>query len=206
MIKHMIGSDTEVGLYSAAIAICGYIGFVPVAILDSARPLIMEAKNSGEDMYKLRFKQLVAGIAWVCFFYSMFIMFFSNYIIFILYGKDYLEANICLKIAVWYTAFSYLGSARSLWLICEKKNKYVFIFAIMGAIGNVLLNIIMIPIWGKNGAALATLVTQMLANFLFPALFKNTRQYSQLVLEGIILKDINIRDIISQVKKTIVRW
>ena len=196
MIKHMLGSDVEVGLYSAAIAICSYIGFVPAAILDSARPVIAEAKNTNEEVYQIRFKQLVAGIVWICFAYSIFITLLSSIILRILYGNAYTDANICLKIAVWYTAFSYLGSARSFWLICEKKNKYVFAFSTMGALGNVILNALMIPVWGKEGAALATLVTQMLSNFFFPALFKETRSYAKLVLESIALKDVGLKELL----------
>ena len=203
MIKHMIGSDSEVGLYSAAIAICSYIGFIPMAILDSARPLIVEAKNESEKKYNVRFKQLVAGIIWICFFYSLFITLFSSIIIKLLYGEAYLNANNCLKIAVWYTAFSYLGSARSFWLICEKKNRYVFVFSSLGAICNVILNIVMIPIWGKDGAALATLVTQILSNFLFPAIFNETRQYSHIVIEAMLLRKMNIKEMITRVKKRV---
>lgn len=205
MIKHMIGSDVEVGLYSAAIAICSYIGFVPAAILDSARPVIAEAKNSNENVYQTRFRQLVAGIVWICFLYSLIITILSRFILNLLYGDAYIDANTCLKIAVWYTAFSYLGSARSFWLICEKKNKYVFVFSLMGAVGNIVLNAIMIPIWGKDGAALATLLTQILSNFLFPALFKDTRQYSSLALNAIILRGINLREVVLQVKNRLNR-
>lgn len=201
MIKHMMGSEVEVGLYSAAIAICSYIGFIPMSILDSGRPLIAEAKNTGEELYILRFKQLMAGIIWICLFYSLFITILSPLILDILYGDAYADANTCLRIAVWYTAFSYVGSARSFWLICEKKNKYVFVFSLMGAVGNIILNLIMIPIWGKEGAALATLLTQMLANFFFPALFKDTREYSRLALEAILLRDIHAKEAMLLLKK-----
>jgi len=205
MIKHMLNSDSEVGLYSAAIAICGYVGFIPLAILDSARPLIVKAKNTSEEIYNIRFKQLVAGIVWTCAICSMIITFLSDNIIIILYGQEYLETGNCLKIAVWYTAFSYLGSARSFWLICEKKNKYVILFSAMGAIGNIGLNALMIPYWGKEGAALATLLTQMLANFLFPLLFRDTRRYSTLVVEAIILKNIEIKDFLKHLNKHILK-
>ena len=192
MIKQLMGSTREVGLYSAAIAICGYISLIPTAILDSGRPLISEAKLESEEKYKLRFKQLAAGIIWCCVLYSIFITFFSKIILNLLYGKDYLDANVCLKIAVWYTSFSYLGSARSFWLICENKKRFVFIFSLIGAICNVAMNFIFIPIWGINGAAIATLITQILANFVVPFIFKETREYGKLVIEAVLLKDIQL--------------
>ena len=200
MIKQLMDSTKEVGIYSATINICGLIGFIPVALLDSARPLIAEAKNESEEKYKLRFRQLVAGIMWLCIIYSLFVMIFSKLIINLIYGKAYMGANVCLKIAVWYTTFSYLGSAKSFWLICENKKKYVFIFSVIGAICNVSMNLMFIPIWGINGAAVATLITQILVNFIIPIMFKETREYGKCVLDALLLRNIQLKEIIKLCK------
>lgn len=201
MIKQLMDSTAEVGLYSAAITICGMIGFIPVAILDSARPLIAEAKNESEAKYKLRFRQLVAGIMWLCIIYSVFITGLSKYIIYYMYGEEYMGANICLKIAVWYTAFSYLGSARSFWLICEDKKKYVFIFSAIGAALNVVMNFMFIPMWGINGAAVATLATQIIANFVIPLMFKATREYGKSVIDALLLRNLKIKETVCAMLK-----
>ena len=203
MIKQMIGSSTEVGLYSAALAICTIVGFIPVAILDSSRPVVMEAKGQDEYLYKLRFRQLAAAILWFSTLYSLGVTIFSRLIIFLLYGEAYLAANSCLKIAVWYTLFSYLGSAMNLWLICEKKNKYVFIFSCMGAITNLVLNCLLIPVWGINGAAVATFVAQFMTNFFFPLLTKDTRDYSIEVVRGVLLRDVELPELIERGKQII---
>jgi O-antigen/teichoic acid export membrane protein len=60
----------------------------------------------------------------------------------------------------------------------------------MGAITNVLFNFILIPRYGIEGAAVATLLTQMLANLVFPSFFKDTRGFSRIAINGIFLKDI----------------
>lgn len=200
MIKQMLDSTTEVGLYSTAITVCSLIGFIPSAILDSARPLIAEVKKADEEEYKLRFRQLVAGLMWICFLYSAFITVFSKPLLNLMYGDAYLGANICLKIAVWYTAFSYIGSARSFWLICENKKRYVFYFSALGAALNLILNLILIPFLGINGAALATLVTQIMANFIIPLLFKDTRDYGRAIICGITLRNIELKSALNKVK------
>ncbi len=48
----MIGNmmDEKVGLYSVA-TITGLWSFIPIAFLDSARPLIMEAKAKNQTLY-----------------------------------------------------------------------------------------------------------------------------------------------------------
>lgn len=193
MIKQMLNSTTEVGLYTAVTTICSLIGFIPTAILDSARPVIMEMKQEDEKKYQLRTRQLFAVLIWFDVLYAIGITIFAKLVIYILYGEAYLAATKCLRICVWYTAFSYLGSARSMWLICEKKNRYAFIFSAMGAGFNVAMNILLIPILGINGAALATLVTQFSANIAFPYLFKDTRPYCYSVIEAFFLRNIELR-------------
>ena len=89
MIKQLLNSTTQVGLYSAAIAICSLIGFIPTAILDSARPLIAEAKKESDEKFSLRFSQLVSGIIWICFSYSLVVTVFSKVIIYLMYGNAY---------------------------------------------------------------------------------------------------------------------
>ena len=195
MLKQMLGSTEAVGLYSSATTICGLIALIPTSLLDSGRPVVMEAKASDEALFQKRVRQLCAGIMWVCFIYSAIITVFSKLAIVILYGNEYIGANECLKIAVWYTAFSYVGSLRSTWLICEKKEKYVFILSAMGACTNLILNSIMIPWLGINGAAIATLVTQVFANFLYPALFMETRGFSKCVFDAITLKGVDVKGI-----------
>lgn len=196
MIKHMMNSDSEVGLYSAAITICTLISFIPIAILESGRPLVLEAKTENEEIYKLRFRQLAASILWICAVYSLVITVFSRLIIWLLYGEAYLPANNCLKIAVWYTMFSYIGSAMHLWLICEDKNKYVLVFSALGAVGNFVLNFALIPIWGINGAAFATFITQMFTNLVLPAFFKDTRGYTVEVLKAMFLIGVKPKELL----------
>lgn len=195
MIKAILGNTRDVGLYSAAITVCGIVGFIPVALLDSARPIISKAKKENEEEYQLRFRQLVAGVMYICILYSLFVTVFAGFIMNLMYGAQYTGATTCLKIAVWYTAFSYLGSARSFWLICEDKKRYVIVFSFAGACCNIALNLLLIPRWGINGAAFATLITQLLTNVVIPIAFKGTRKYGQEVIKALFLKDIQLKEL-----------
>ena len=201
MIKQMLDSTSEVGLYSAALTICTIISFIPKAFLDSSRPLIAEAKLNDEELYRLRFTQLVCVIIWISFIYSAFVTVFSKFIVYIMYGEEYMGAVTCLKIAVWYTAFSYLGSARNFWLICENKKKYVFIFSAFGAVANIILNLVLIPVWGINGAAFATFLTQFLANFVIPFFVKDTREYGRCVVDALVFRNVKINELSNLIKR-----
>ena len=108
----------------------------------------------------------------------------------ILYGKTYLPAVEPLRIVVWYTAFSYLGVARNAWMVCENKQKYLKYLYISAAVINVILNLVLIPLWGASGAAAASLITQAATTILLPALIRPLRPNAKLMMDAVALRDV----------------
>lgn len=191
MIRQMMGDEAQVGLYSAALTLCNYWVLIPTAIINSARPTIMQCKKDGnEELYLKRVKQLYAVLCWVGIAVSVVISVFSKLIIGIIYDEAYAASATTLQIAIWYTTFSTLGLARGIWLICEDKNKYVGRCVIWGAILNLILNYLLIPIWGIDGAAVATLVTQIFNSLIAPMLYKEIRVHTKIIAEAFLFKGI----------------
>ncbi len=192
MDKIMIGgmlNDTEVGFYTTATAVCGMWIFVPTAIINSFRPTIMEINHAGDKkLYIKRLEQLYSGIIWLCIAASLVICIGAPLIIKILYGEEYMGAVDSLRIAIWFETFSMIGTARGIWILCENKNKYVKYYLFIGVIVNLVLNAIMIPTIGIEGAAIATLVTQITTSLIGPLFFKETRIHTKLVWEAFIFK------------------
>ncbi len=202
MIKHLMDNTTDnVGLYSSAMTICTMVSFIPLAILDSARPFIARAKAENEQLYRVRFSQLLCALMWLLFAYSAFVSIFAKLIVYIMYGAEFMGAVNCLRIAVWYGAFSYLGGALSFWFICENKKKYVFLFSVLGAVFSIALNFIFIPLWGINGAAFTMVMTQIFKNAVLPMLFKETRGFTKCTLDGLLFRHVTVKDILSLVPK-----
>ena len=193
MDKIMLGQmlDTyTVGLYSVGIYICSLWNFIPDAMIASLRPGIMATKKVNEETYIRKLKQMYALIIWISILYAVGVCVFSKYIILILYGKDFLGARAPLMIAVWYCGFSLLGSARDVWIICEGHQKYSKWFALIGAMTNLILNLLLIPKIGMIGAAIATLTTQIMTGFGVTLLFKDTRENNKFLIEAFLLKGV----------------
>lgn len=192
MDRIMIGqmmTDLDVGFYTTATAICSMWIFVPSAIITSFQPTIMELKKRGdEDLYLLRLKQLYSFIIWLCIIVSVLIAFLGRIIIFILYGVEYYGAIPVLRIVIWCETFAMIGSARGIWVLCENKNKYVKYYLTIGAVINLVLNAVLIPSIGINGAAIATLITQITTSVIAPLFFKETRIHSKIVLDAFLLR------------------
>lgn len=189
MLKHMLG-QAEVGYYSTATAVCGMWSFVLVAIIDSIYPSIMEAHKTDKLLFEKKNRQLYAIVFYFAVAVSAVFCVFGKWIVLLLYGEDFLPAAAPLRVVTWYTAFSYLGVARNAWIVCEDKQKYLKYIYISAAISNIVLNLVLIPLWGATGAAASSLITQMLTTIVVPFFIKDLRRNSVLMVEGIVFKGI----------------
>lgn len=186
MLGSMLASKTENGIYSAAVRIAEMWYFVPVAIIASFQPVIMKQKNEGnEKKYKKDMQKLYDFVSIIGLACGIAISLFGWLAIDILYGAEYAGAADVLLISVWAGLFATLGSARSVWLVAENKQKYTLIYTAIGCIINIILNSVLIPKIGAIGAAIATLVAQIIANVFALMPFKETRESSIMILKSI---------------------
>lgn len=201
MLKNMMNNDA-VAYYSVAVTLAGLMSIVTAAIIEGFRPEIITEKNRGNvELYKRRLKQAYCVTFWICILYGCFITIFSKYIILILYGEKYLPAQPALALIVWYTSFSYFGTINNIYMVAEGKVKWVQVTTLVGALTNVGLNFLLIPKWGIQGAALASLLTQFLANFVTPACIPSLRPINKYILQGVFFKDVHVDLVIKEVLK-----
>ncbi len=184
MITEMMGKE-ENGYYAAAVMCVGVVQFVFAAIIDSFRPLILSKKRENTNEYEKNVSRLYGIIIYLSVAQSIAFSLFAEMIVKILYGSEYFAAIPILRILVWYKAFSSMGSVRNVWILAEEKHKYLPIINIIGAGSNVLMNLILIPIWGAYGAAFASFITQFFTNFLLSYIIKPMRKNNELLIKGI---------------------
>ncbi len=190
MLKQML-DVTETGYYSTATAVNNMWCFILGAIIDSLYPSIMEAHKAGnEKEFNRKNRQLYAIVFYVSMAVAILFNIFAELVIFILYGEAYMPSAVPLRIVSWYTAFSYLGVARNAWIVSKNVQKHLIKIYATAAVGNVILNFILIPILGASGAALASLAAQILTGFVLPFFIKDLRPNAILMLEAIIFKGI----------------
>ena len=196
MIKQIMSSTEQVGYYSVAYALCNLIAFIPTSISLSARPVLMQLKKDNNPKYNTYVTQTIASVLWFTIVFSVCITLFADFIIKILYGSAYASAAPVLKILVWCTLMENLIRIRDVWLIGENQSKYVTVFSASGTILNIVLNYFLIKNHGITGAAIATVITQFIIVLLLPMLFKGTRQFSINIIHAMMLKDIDLKEMI----------
>ena len=184
MLKLMF-NDEETGIFSAAIACTGVTAFVFHAIVDSARPVILEAKERSQKMYERRVVQLYSVITAVALAQSVCMTILAKHVVYLLYGKAYLAAVPILQLAVWYDTFGYYTSVRNIWILAEEKQKYLTKINVFGALANVALNACLIPMLGGVGAAIASIISQFFTNIVIGFVYEPIRRNNYLMLKGL---------------------
>ena len=182
-------SEADVGFFTMATSLSAMWVFVPTAIINSFRPTIMEFKEKGlEELYMRRLKQLYSFLIWLSIFVSIIIHLLGGKLITVLYGAEYDGAILPLQIIIWSELFSILGTARGIWILCEKKNKYVKYYLYIGAIFNIVMNLIYVPLYGVIAASIITLLTQFITCIIAPLFYKATRMHTNIILDSLLLK------------------
>ena len=184
MLKLIIG-DAENGFYTTAATCTSIAAFVFAAVLDSARPTILESRKVSVAAFEKNVSRLYAIVIWMSILQSVGFTLLAKPMIWILYGSEYLAAVPVLRILVWNTAFSYMGSVRNIWILGEGKHDQLWRINLAGAIVNVLLNAVMIPLWGACGAALASVLTQIVTNFVLGFAMKEIQPNNRLLIKGL---------------------
>ena len=155
----LLASNYETGIYSVAARISEIWYFIPVAVVASVFPKIIESKRVSRVNYERSLKHLFRFLIYFSILIAVVMTFISKNIIVLLFGNDYLKSSLPLAIHIWVGIFVFIGIASSKILVLENIQKIYLIQTITGAILNVLLNLYLIPDYGATGASLATLLS-----------------------------------------------
>jgi O-antigen/teichoic acid export membrane protein len=174
MIKEMLGEE-EVGLYSAAVRLSEAWYFVPAIITTSLFPAILNAKALDSKLYTARLQRLYAIMIYSAVGVALPVTFMAEVIVVTLFGIKYQGAGLVLAIHIWAGIFVALGVVNWSWFLAENLQKLATLNTLIGVTVNVILNYLIIPIYGIAGVAFATFASYGIAAYLSLLLYRKTR-------------------------------
>ncbi len=173
MISHMLG-NVELGIYSIAVRFSEAAYYIPVAIIASYFPKMAALKESKSEFEKYLIKILSIILRISCILIlSVFI--FGYYFWGDIFGAEYIDSYNVMLILVVNLIFVSLGILGTRWSLLTNNEHYILHRVIFGAIVNVILNAIMIPVYGIYGAAFSSLFAQISSSYIGFLLNVNTR-------------------------------
>jgi O-antigen/teichoic acid export membrane protein len=184
MIKNMLG-DREVGLYSAAMKLVEVWYFIPMIITQSVFPAIVSRYNDKQEFYR-RLVILSAVMGYLGLFLSIILSLSSYFIIKILYGEKFLDSASVLSILSFIIFISFWMSGVSKRQAIDMQ-KFALFATILSAISNIILNLIFIPLYGVEGAAIVSVLNQFIAGPFLAFFHPKVRENFYIVLKGLLL-------------------
>ena len=168
--------DAALGVYAAAIKIPEVATFLPGVLASSLLPWLMRSRAEGKVAYGAALQKFFRINTLMALSISVPVSIAAPWIIRLLYGAGYSEAGPVLAVYVWALPFLFLGVARGQHLLNELMTQFPLWFSASGLTINLLACIILIPRLGPMGAALATVISQMVAAFLSSFVHPKTRE------------------------------
>ena len=158
-------------------------------------PIIHKTFSSGDrQLYKRRMRQSYAAVLWVNIIFAALVTIFAEPIVRIMYGEDYMGVTGTLKIIVWSYGLATVSLITQAHLTNVKKSGYVIWMCIIGVVTDIALNAVMIPRIGIEGAAIATLVTQVLIQILMPLIIPGMRECGIEMIRAMVLWKVLAKD------------
>jgi O-antigen/teichoic acid export membrane protein len=81
----------------------------------------------------------------------------------VVFGSDFARSSQILLVHALAMPFVFMGTAYIRWLLVEKFMSLFLVTQGVGAVANIILNLALIPIWGGMGAAVATVLSYVIA-------------------------------------------
>ena len=153
----------EVGLYNAAKRIIQLLYLVSAILALSVLPVFSRLARKREKELKLILEKTVGIVLLIGLPIIIGGFILSKEIILLVFGGEYTESGPAFSILIFTLLLIYPVHIVTNLIIAYNRQTKIIKFWFLGALGNIILNLILIPTWGIIGAALALLAGNALA-------------------------------------------
>jgi O-antigen/teichoic acid export membrane protein len=179
-------SKIELGVYSAGVKIIEVIKFIPIIFLTAILPEIVNSFDKGTEETEAKTAYL-HGIQFLfCISVLFFVLLFGDYMINLLYGETFAESALVVKLYSFLMIISIFSSTRNKLLIVKNSSKVVLWFSLLVLSMNIVFNIVFIQRYGTVGAIWGSILSYILATFIF--LFSKSYRRESLLPFSYLLK------------------
>lgn len=182
MVNYYLGSE-KLGVYAAALPLSAIWNMLAVSICISLSPILTKVLSEDEFRYRYLIVRIFRYFWMISTSIAILMALLSNNLIDLLYGKNYHGSVIILRIYIFTIIPVFLGMAQTLWVINERKPSIILKNTLLGGITSVGLNMILIPTFGLEGAAITAVISYSVSSVLANAIFAPKLFFMQLGLK-----------------------
>ena len=189
ILLSLFKSDIVVGWYNASYKLILMLLFIPVLLNNSLFPIMSKYYITSESSLKTTFRKLLKFMIIIGLPLGFGTLVVADKIILLIYGSKFTNSAIVLKILIWSLVLIYIRNPFERLLESINKQATVSRIFILGAVFNVLLNLMLIPKYSYIGAGIATVATDLIVLI---SLVISTRSLGYFLLKNEILDIIKV--------------
>ena len=171
MINHYLGVE-EVGVYTIGMQLSNILAILIGPIQNSLFPKFLELYRNDYQKYYNFYKLTNTIITQFYLIITLISIIVVKYTFKYVYSSQYDGAILIYSILAFSVFIKANGSLQTSHMTIKNITKKSFYKTLVSLILNIILNILLIPKYGINGAAIATLITQFIALFLIDFFIK----------------------------------
>jgi O-antigen/teichoic acid export membrane protein len=161
MLSIMVGNEV-VGWYNAAYRIIFiFLSFHTIFII-SIFPVMSKFFKTSNKALKFAFERSFKYLLIISIPIAIFTTLLANKIVLFIFGANYIPSIIALQILIWTIIFMFLNGLGGNLLGSVNKQIIVTKITGVGAVSNILLNLLLIPKFSYIGASFATVITEFI--------------------------------------------
>ena len=169
----LMDSNETVGLLRSAIMIPNLLNFLGLIYMDSIFPVVSRFFVSAKDKLKKLLEYSIKMSISVGLPISVGGAFLASSIIPMFFGPEYKDAILAFQILIWMPFLVYLGIIYRNSLAACNQQKYYSLILTFRVLTAVVLSIILIPMYSRNGVAIALVSSELINLSLSYFLFYN---------------------------------
>ena len=174
MMLEVMKGEKAVGTYSAAYKLVEFLSIIPGTVTIAALPGLTAEYSDNIKNFRASFYRTltVLGVGGAAI--GFFLYLFSKQLILLLYGPSFSDSALSLSILSGVVFFLFVNGYLAYVTIATNNERALAVVLVISTILNVLFNFYLIPGYSHIGAALATLLSEILMLLFYFALFAKT--------------------------------
>ena len=184
MLKVLM-NDESVGVYVAATRLVSSVFVVAIIISNTIFPVLIHIGREN-DQFKTLSKDLFNFLGSLGVVVALLFTFSAGPIMKIIYGAPYEGGAGVLMITSWVIPFVFFNNLAWKYHVVDSTQRLGMYRVFVGLVLNVMLNLILIPMYGLLGAAIGTLTARVFSVYVMCWFFSDSRYIAKMMSQGLL--------------------
>ncbi|MEQ8765510.1 MAG: flippase [Planctomycetota bacterium] len=159
-LLRLMRGDVELALYNAPYRIMNFPLLVPASILLATFPVLSRLHAHEPAAFGSFYRRLFHGLMLLALPVAAAAVPLRDELVTLAYSDRFADSASCFGILIATVPALFAGQLMIHGLIAIRRQSTALLLTALGLAGNVVMNLVLIPEYGRNGAAIATLITE----------------------------------------------